>query len=213
VRSHLADAVTAYRADNRPDEAAERVLDRLLKSEDGRAEEAFAAVVSGAADDAGRWILTACIGAEEMARTFVARVAAEQALQPKLRKLLSHVKELRAFIQDLADGPDTRGMLPPPYARDYALPRDARIVPRTQGPLAYYVVVGPDGIRNALEGLGDVQSFISARLDLARSIPESFHATRKQKIREAGKIAAMKHLAKQVSEICGTPHDVHVPPG
>jgi hypothetical protein len=177
----LRDAIAAYRAagEDSLDRAAEAVLDRL--SSDDRAAAAFAAF--GVNENRAYRVLTACIEADELRRTFEEHIGVmlnEQRKDGRLDGLSKAVKELRLFTSELNRQPANR--------------------------LSASLTYDPSVIRDIKSGLYFLDDAIEARRRIATETIRRLGATRKHvDAGKAAKTAAIGWLADGVRRYCGRP--------
>ena len=182
----LKDALAAFRAaagdDLGPKAAA--VLDRLAG--DDRAAGAFAELDLNEADAAG--ILTACIQAEELRRTFKHHTDPRTTMLGKggkdgrLDQLSKAVAQLRRFVGELDRPPGDR--------------------------LSASLRYDPSVITEMKRGLYYIDDAINARRTIAKETTRRLGATRKNvDAGKAGETAAIGWLAKGVRRCCGSPFD------
>jgi hypothetical protein len=177
----LHDAIAAYRAADGDslDRAAEAVLDRL--SSDDRAAAAFAAF--GLDENGARRILTGCIEADELRRTFEEDIGAmlrEQRKDGRLDRLSKAVEELRLFAEELNRRPANR--------------------------LSAFVTDDPSVIADVKRGLYHLADAIDTRRRIAKETIRRLGATRKNvDAGKAAETAAIGWLADGVRRCCGRP--------
>ena len=184
--SQLKDALAAYRAaaGNHLNREEAAVLDRLAA--DSRAACAFAKInVNG--HTAGK-ILTVCIEADLLARTFNSRIRSEGKMLGENRKggrldrLDKAVNDLRSFIDDLDCEPADR--------------------------LVAFIRYDPADTDAMKRGLYLLADAITARRRIAEETRLRIGATRKIKGNPAARIAAIGWIAEGVRRSCGRPHQI-----
>jgi hypothetical protein len=175
------DALAAYRAaagDHRDPKAA-AVLDRL--SSDERAAAAFAEF--GLDEGGAHTILTTCLQADELRRTFEGHVRTmldEQRKDGRLDRLCKAVEELRLFANELNRHPDDR--------------------------LSASLRYDPSVITEVKHGLYYLADAIEARRRIAKETVRRLGATRKMfDAGKAAETAAIRWLAEGVGRCCGRP--------
>ena len=183
--NRLQDALAAYRAaaGDRLDPEAAAVLDRLAGDE--CAAEAFAEL--GLNEAGACKILTICIEADELRRTFDRHIRRQTTMlsghrrDGRLDRLSKAVAELRRFVNELDSQPDDR--------------------------LSSSLRYDPSMIEEMKRGLYYIDDAIKARRTIAKETIPRLGATRKSvDSGKAAETAAIGCLAEGVRRCCGRPH-------
>jgi hypothetical protein len=179
-KDRLRAAIKAYResAGNSIDENGQKVLDRLVTGDDAaEATKAFAKFKADAR--AARMILTTCIEADRLNRSFSDRLNTETESLSRLEELDKSVANLSAFVSELNQGPTDR--------------------------LAAYATYGDDDLGSMKLGLHLVKEAVKDRRRIANETILRIGATNKTQ-GKAAETAAIGWLEEGVRRACGKPH-------
>lgn len=165
-------------------------IDDLLKTEPGQvvcnrlmaSQDAINSFLAIAIDDHAKLlIVSACIEAEHLKRTFRSRIDRAKAMRRKLTNLRMAANDLYKFIDNT--------------------PRDL---------LPAEIVIEAAATYTIYKGLCEMAPWLKAALANAGETAQRVGATRKVNMRQAAETAAIAMLASAIKQACGRPHYKHV---
>ncbi len=194
-KATLCKAVNAYRAEakhyGKLDKWALELLERLANSNE--AAEAFERLKLK--DGRGRDFVMLCIFTAELARMFPKRISSEQDMSARLRRHDEAVRDLRLFVKNQMTG-------------------SPQIVPQTGSPQTDFppswslrrTIDLPEEFGAMMRGLDLIAETIKKRRHIGEAVMREWRVTRKKRHEDAGNIAAIRHLKKEVCRLTGKPH-------
>ena len=202
-RVALRKAVEAYRAEHEGWARAGRkgmerwaleLLDRLANSNE--AAEAFGRLKLK--DGRERDFVALCILTAEFARTFPKRISSEQEISAQLERHDEAVSDLRKFI----GGQMTR-------FSDFLVPQVLVVEGQTDLLPSWGLrrtIDLPEEFGAMMHGLDLIAETIKKRRHIGEDVMAEWRVTRKKRHENAGVIAAIRHLRKEVCRLTGKPH-------
>jgi hypothetical protein len=202
-RNWLQRSIEKYRATQNIDEHAEAVLNRLAKAAAGDDDErvsssetpyydtaeAFTSI-TGYDDHRASAILASCIQCEQERQTFLVRILKEKSIIKQCDEWMKAVASLGRFLKDETKVQGLDDYLHPIVSADK---------------LTALIFIGAEDKARIQTALGNLNSLIGNRRQIAIETPRRLGATQKAKTMKNAETAALGLLAHSVAKITGSP--------